>query len=115
MSTKTTTVPDTAKAPQDRLPKAAVAEAKNTRPGPIEVSLYGETFTVAPDYFDDLDVIEALEDGHLVAVLRDLLAPEGYERLKAAIRAENDGRAPVSSLDKVFEALMGQVGPTARP
>lgn len=111
----TTTIPDTAKRPADHLPGAAVAEATGARPAPVDVTLYGETFAVAPDYFDDLEVIEALEDGHLIAVLRDMLTPDGYTRLKVAIKSENDGRAPLSALDTVFEAVMSQVGPTVKP
>lgn len=106
-----TTIPDTTKKPADHL-QAVKAEANNERPALVTVTILGEDFEVAPDYFDDLEVVEALEDGHLIAVLRDLFGRDGYVRLKEALKAEHGGRAPASSLDVVFEAVMAQMDPT---
>lgn len=103
-------VPAGAKRPADRLP-AAKGEAMGARPDTVTVNIYDRDYEVAPDFFDDLEVLEALEEGHIVQVLKSLFGDD-YRTLVEDIKAAHDGRAPLSALDGVFEKLTAEVGPT---
>lgn len=51
----------------------------------------GETFTVGNDAQDwDLEVLEAFEDGKIVAAVRGLLGPDGWAQFKSKPRTVRD-------------------------
>lgn len=63
----------------------------------------GESYAVVPSAEWDLDVLENFEEGRIVAVLRSVLADDGWARLKAK-------GAKVSDLEPFMAALAKAVG-----
>lgn len=98
----------TPKAPQDHLEKAGAV-----KDGMVGVELDGETYEVDPLFLDDLEMMEALEDGRIVYVLREMLGEAQWVTLKGNLKAaSNDGKVRVAALEPVFTALVSSVGPT---
>lgn len=71
----------------------------------MEFVFEGEKFTAPAGFFDDFEVMEQLEDGRLVPVLRGLLGRDQLERAKALIREAHDGRVPLTAFERLFEAV----------
>lgn len=100
------------KTPQDHLPKAVKAEADGSDPGTTTVDFHGAEYVVPVGYFDDMEVMESLEDGRIFAVLRGCFGADQWSAIKGQLREEHGGRIPASALDDVMSALMTTVGPT---
>jgi hypothetical protein len=63
----------------------------------------GETYEIAPTLEWDLDVLEAYEDGKIVATVRALVGPEGWTKYRSKKRT-------VSDLNEFFDAIQGALG-----
>jgi hypothetical protein len=63
----------------------------------------GETYTAPASSEWDLDVLEALEEGRMIAAVKALVGPEQYARFRAK-------HSKIADLEAFMEALQGAVG-----
>lgn len=118
--------PAAAKKPADRKPKApakkrasstAATTAMKVEAGvvdAIEFEWNGEAYSIAPEAFDDVEVIEAFatmgeELGAVSAAIR-ILGPEQWARFKESARDPETGRVALSTeagpfLDALFDRV----------
>lgn len=87
--------------------RARKAEAEpNTEP--ISFEHDGETYTIAADAVNDLELLEDFEDGKNLSGIRRLLGAEQWARFKDSAR-DGAGRVPAEAaepfLDKLQEVL----------
>lgn len=78
----------------------AKAEAKSEM---VSFEFDGDTYSVAPADEWDLDVLEAFEDGKVVATVRALVGPAGWATYKSKPRKVKD-------LDAFFTAIQEALG-----
>ena len=101
------TIPATAKKPSDRQAKkneAAPDEAQD-----IDFEWGGHTYTIPADAFDDVEILELLEDEKNLSVVRRILGGDQWTLWKD--RNRNDaGRVPAEPLAEFLEALFAAVG-----
>lgn len=76
------------------------AEAKNST---VAFEFDGDKYEIATTDEWDLDVLEAYEDGKIVATVRALVGPDGWATFRAKPRK-------VSALNDFFEAIQGALG-----
>lgn len=95
----------TPKKPQDHLPAKTDSSV---------VDYNGTEYTVPNDFFDDLEVVEALEEGQIASVLKDMLGADQWTQLKDQLKAESeDGKARLSKLDGFFQTVTAGIRPTS--
>lgn len=70
---------------------------------PVSFEYDGETYEIPKTLAWDLDVLEAYEDGRVLACVRALLGDEAWKRYRAKPRTVGD-------LTDLFEALQGALG-----
>lgn len=88
--------------------RARKAEAQDD-PDPVSFEHDGQTYVIAPDALNDLELFEAIEDGkHLVAI-RSYLGAEQWKTFKDSIRNEN-GRVPAEAAEPFMNKLLEAVG-----
>ena len=101
-----TTVPATAKKPSDRQAKkneAAPDEAQD-----IAFEWGGYTYTIPAEAFDDVEILELLEDEKHLLVVRQILGSQWGEWKDRNRNAS--GRVPAEPLVEFLEALFAAVG-----
>lgn len=86
--------------PRKEIMTAAKSEAIKKQ---ITFTFDGDKYVIAPTQEWDLDVLEAVEDGKVVSVVRALLGAKQWEKFKATPRKVED-------LNKLFEAISKAVG-----
>jgi hypothetical protein len=113
-----TAIPDEAAKPQDRRakkPKKTAAEAEATD-SPLEVEHSGVTYLVDPDAYNNMDMVELLDQinlGHLTVLprmLRLLIGPDQYTEFKDANRDPDTGIAPSQPLWDLFHKIDTALG-----
>lgn len=101
------TIPATAKKPSDRQAKkneAAPDEAQD-----IDFEWGGHTYTIPAEAFDDVEILELLEDEKNLSVVRQILGPVQWGEWKDRNRTAT-GRVPAEPLVEFLEALFGAAG-----
>ncbi len=78
----------------------ARAEALDT---PTTVTWKGKTYKVKPSSQWDIEVLEAMEDGKMTALLRGILEGDGYARLRAT-------KPLVDELGEFFDKIQKAIG-----
>lgn len=69
---------------------------------PITVTWKGKTYKVLPSSKWDIEVLEAMEDGKMTYILRNILEGDGYQRLRETKPLVTD---LAEFFDKVQKAL----------
>ena len=96
-------IPAGAKKPADRKPKKT--------DGPITFEYDGTTYTVDRDAFEDLEVVEALQDEKHFPAIRLILGDAQWTQFKESIRDRKTGRVPADKaepfINGLFEAVDG--------
>lgn len=75
---------------------------------PITFEYDGETYEIAADATDNLELYEAIEDDKMLTATRGFLGQEQYNKFKDAHRNEN-GIVSVTSFENFLQALMTAV------
>lgn len=106
-------VPDTARQPQDHLPPAAQREAEGST-APVTINWEGIDVELPAAVDDwDIDALDAMETGKLVAALRGLLGSKRYGQLRAEFEAKTGRKMKVGDLDPLFREIARVYGFTA--
>lgn len=112
ITTSTTSVPASAKKPQDRKPKT-------DKDGNRTVTVHGVDLTVSGNALDDfelLDDLNALDEGKggkLPSVLRRLIGQEKYAEAMDALRDPETGRVSVEAGGKFVNDVIAAVAPNS--
>lgn len=93
------TVPKNAKKPQDR--QTAKSEVKNEA---TEIVFKDETYVVAPDALDNIELIEAIEDEKFIKAIRMVIGDAQWAKYKESNRDEN-GRVLSDGFQEFVEAI----------
>lgn len=101
------TVPATAKKPADR--QAKKNEAKPDEAQSIDFEWGGHTYTVPAEAFDDVEILELLEDEKNLSVVRQILGSDQWSEWKDRNR-NAAGRVPAEPLGEFLGALFEAVG-----
>ena len=83
--------------PQDHLPKAEARSEDTT------IEFDGETYAIPPSSEWDIEVIEAAEEGRIVASTKLLLGPDQWAKFRKDHKTAGE-------LERFFEALGGVMG-----
>lgn len=97
---------------------------KQPKDHPQTVNVEGVKITVDPDIFDDLDVLEYIEDLQhaadadnngagvfsIVPLLKKLCGSQ-YKTVKNALRDPETGRIPMSKVQELITTIMSEVSP----
>ena len=102
-TSKKTTVPATAKQPQDRQAKA---EAKQDS---ITVTLAGGEYVFERDAIDDVEFLEALEDNKDITAFRIMRGDAQWTRLKESLRDER-GKVRPTAMAEAMDAALNAIG-----
>lgn len=102
-TSKKTTIPATAKQPQDRQAKA---EAKRED---IIVEHNGDEYTIDREAANNVEILELIEDEKYISALRAYLGSEQWGRWKDANR-DDAGRVPQSAFEEFLNAAMSSIG-----
>lgn len=84
-----------------------------------EITVRGVTLSVSPDVFDDLDLMDALDqiqnenNGLRIAGALRKVAGGKYHELRAALRDEETGRISLSVAGDVFLEIMQGIAPNS--
>ena len=89
--------------------KARKAEAKPEKATPTTFEYGEETYTVAPEALDNVELFEAVEDQKYLTAARGFVGREQWDAFKNANRTE-DGRVPMEHAEAFLKALMDAVG-----
>lgn len=97
------------KKPQDHKPKASEVQT---------VTIRGVSLEVSPDIFDDLDLLDALDqvqEGNALRLAGALraVAGEKYREVREALRDEETGRIPVKDAMEFFQEVMEKAAPNS--
>lgn len=65
---------------------------------PTTVTWKGKTYTLVPTAQWDIETLEAMEDGKMTAMLRGMIAGDGYARLR-------ETKPLISDLKDLFEKI----------
>ncbi|HLS00469.1 MAG TPA: hypothetical protein VK054_00575 [Beutenbergiaceae bacterium] len=81
-----------------------------------QITVKGVTLSVDPEVFDDLDMLDALDqiqegNGLRIAGALRKIAGDQYNELRAALRDEATGRIPVNVVGEVFTEIMAGIVP----
>lgn len=92
--------------------KALQAEAAE---GDVVVGFRGETFTLHSQAFqdrlaEDYEFMEAVTDGNLPAMIREILSDEDQARLKDLVRDPDTNKVKTEVFAKAFQELMAEGG-----
>lgn len=88
--------------------KARKAEATDD-PKDFTFEYDGETYTVAAENLDNLELFEAIEDQRYLRATRGFIGQAQWDAFKDKYRTP-DGRVPMSGLEGFLSALMEAVG-----
>lgn len=82
------------------------------------IEIKGVTLTVSPDVFDDLDLLDALDqiqegNGLRIAGALRKVAGSKYNELRAALRDEGTGRISIEVAGEVFLEIMREIAPNS--
>lgn len=78
-------------------------------PKPVEFTFDGVDYTVDPEAANDLELLEALEDGKYITAIRSYLGADQWAQFKDSQR--NDaGRVSADKTEAFLNALMEAVG-----
>ena len=94
---------DTTKASAKARKDEALAEVPD-----ISFEHDGETYAVARENLDNLELFEAIEDQQYIKATRGFIGREQWDKFKDKYRV--DGRVPLEHLEGFLEALMEAVG-----
>ena len=70
----------------------------------------GVEYTVRQDTFDDVELLEMLEDERYISLVRRIVGPKKWAEFKDSARTES-GRVPAKELEAFLELVMGAVDP----
>lgn len=101
------TVPANAKKPSDR--QAKKNEAEPDEAVDIEFEWDGDTYVIPADAFDDVEILELLEDEKNLSVVRQILGAEQWSAWKDRNRGAS-GRVSAGPLAAFLEALFSAAG-----
>lgn len=65
------------------------------------------------DDLDDIDLLEAFEEGRISEAMKGLMGEDGFTRLKEALRGE-DGRCRATAVTEWFEKASAKLGANAK-
>lgn len=71
----------------------------------------GVEYAFRQDAFDDIEILEELEDERYISVMRKILGKKKWVEFKESVRTES-GRVPTGEFETFLEKVMGAVGPT---
>lgn len=98
--------PAGAKAPQDHQKKAAQADAEGAD---LVIEHAGREWVIARERADNLEVMEAAEDGQYITAIRTLLGAQQWSEWKDANRTDA-GTVPAAIFEEFLDAAMAAMG-----
>lgn len=70
----------------------------------------GVKVNVTADDFDDVEILEMVENGAIPSIMRKVFGAEKYEEVKKALYDEEAGKTRTSALGEWLDEVMGKVG-----
>lgn len=87
--------------------KAEVKESEVLETKTVEFEFDGDTYTVDPKDLEDLDFLEAYEDGKVLVPVRSLLGPKQWAKFR---EEHHDATALAEMADAMFSKLGTDAG-----
>lgn len=101
-------IPEGVKLPSDRQPRKN--EAKPDEAQAVPFTFGDHDYVIPPEAFDDIEVVEQLEDENYVLALRQILGKAQWNRYKANERNEQTGRVSADRSKEFLEVLFRELG-----
>jgi hypothetical protein len=101
-------IPPGAKMPTDRQPRKNEANPDEAKDVPVA---FGDHEYVIPAAaFDDIEIVEQLEDENHILAVRQILGKDQWNRWKANERNPETGRVPATRAKEFLEVLFESLG-----